>query len=149
MKPYVGTGGCLNQSSVKMFTCLSHPLTEKAKDRLKSQSAFYRIGVEDLADGPCYLKLIIQKCTIASQATVATTRNSLSTLPAYLESIEGNIEKFNKHVRVLQDCLHQSGEKYPDLLTNLFTAYCTGQEIDFKDYMKLQHKLYIDGKADF
>ena len=146
---YIGTGGWPDQNSAQMFTCLSHSLTEEAKERLKSQSTPYRIGVEELADGPCYLKLIIQKCTTASRATVATIRNSLSALPAYMESIEGNVKKFNKHVRVLQDSLHQRGEECPDLLINLFAAYRTIQETDFKDYMRLQHTLYIDGKVDF
>jgi hypothetical protein len=31
----------------------------------------------------------------------------------------------------------------------MFKGFCTAQEVDFKDYMKLQYKSYIDGKADF
>ena len=146
---YVGRGVHKDHNSAQMFTCLTHSLTEEAKERLKSQSSSYRIGVEELADGPCFLKLIIQKCTTASRSTVATIRNSLSTLPAYMELVKGDIEMFNEHVRVLRDSLLQRGEQCPDLLVNLFTAYRTVQEVDFKDYMKLQYTFYIDGKADF
>jgi hypothetical protein len=147
---YFGTGGCPDQNSVQMFTCLSHSLTEKAKYRLKSQSMLYRIGIEVLADGPCSLKLIIQKWTTASQAMAATNRNSLSIIPAFMESIECNLAKFNKHVRVLQGSIHQHGEECPNLLINLFTAYHTVvQVIDFRDFVKLQLTLDINCKADF
>ena len=145
---YFGTGGCPDQNSTQMFTRLSHSLTE-AKDRLKPQSVIYRIGIEDLTDGPCYLKLIIQKWTTASQAMAATNRNSLNIIPAYMESIECNIAKFNKHVRVLQGSIYQHDEECPNLLINLFTAYHTVQVIDFKDFVKLQLTLYFNGKADF
>ena len=146
---YVGKGGRKDQNSAQMFTCLSHSLTEEAKERLKSQSASYRVGAEDLADGPCFLRLIIQKCTTASRSTVANIRNSLSTLPAYMGLVKGDIEKFNEHVRVLRDSLLQRGEQCPDLLINLFSAYRTVEEADFKDYIRLQYTFYLDGKADF
>ena len=68
---YNGKGGRQEQNSAQMYTCLSKSLTEAAKTRLQSQSAAYRIGPEELADGPCYLRLIIQKCTTDSRATVA------------------------------------------------------------------------------
>ena len=44
---FIATGGRPDQNSAQMFTCLSHSLTEEAKDRLKSQSTTYRIGVEE------------------------------------------------------------------------------------------------------
>lgn len=136
---YVGKGGCQDQNSAQMFTCLSHSLTEEAKERLKSQSASYRVGSEELADGPCFLRLIIQKCTTVSRFTVANIRNLLSTLPSYMELVKGDIEKFNEHVQVLRDSLLQCGEQCPDLLINLFSAYRTVQEVEFKDYMRLQY----------
>ena len=66
-----------------------------------------------------------------------------------MESIECNIAKFNKHVRVLQGSIYQHDEECPNLLINLFTAYHTVQVIDFKDFVKLQLTLYFNGKADF
>ena len=116
---YVGMGGRKEQNSTQMFTCLSHSLTEEAKESFKSQSTSYWIGAKDLANGPCYLRLIIQKCTPASCSTVANIWNSLSTLPAYMDLVKGDIERFTKHVCVLCNSLLQCWEHCPDLLINL------------------------------
>ena len=120
---HVGKGGCEDKNSAQMFTCLSHSLTKEAKERLKSQSASYRVGAEDFANGPCFLQLIIQKCTTDSCSTVANIRNSLCTLLAYMNLVKGEIKKFNKDVCVLCNSLLQHGEQCPDLLINLFSAY--------------------------
>ena len=146
---YNGKGGRQEQNSAQMYTCLSKSLTEAAKTRLQSQSAAYRIGPEELADGPCYLRLIIQKCTTDSRATVATIRNALSNLPSLMTKTEWNIEEFNQQVRVLRNTLLQRGEDSSDLLVNLFAAYRSVQDRDFHHYMRMQHNLYIDGAKDF
>ena len=115
-KTYVGRGVCKDQNIAQMCPYLSHSLKEKATQRLKSQSSSYRIGSEGLTDGPSYLKLVIQKCTTASQSMVATIRNLMIALPEYIKLVEGDIEKFNDFVWVLQVSLLQCGEQCPDLL---------------------------------
>ena len=146
---YVGQNGREEQNSAQMYACLAKSLTEAAKVKLLSQSSRYRFGDNNLPDGPSFLRLIIQHCTTDSRATVATIRNSLGNLPAYLTSIDGHIEKFNQHVRMLRENLLQRGHDSDDLLVNLFKSYKTVQNQDFRDYIKMQNSFYIDGDKDF
>ena len=120
-KTYVGRGVCKDQNIAQMCPYLSHSLKEKATQRLKSQSSSYRIGSEGLTDGPSYLKLVIQKCTTASQSMVAIIRNLMRALPEYIKLVEGDIEKFNDFLWVLQVSLLQCGEQCPDLLVNIYS----------------------------
>ena len=61
---YNGLRGCKEQNSAQMHACLAQSLTALVLNKLKAQSTMYRIGPDKLLDGPCYLKLIIQSCTI-------------------------------------------------------------------------------------
>jgi hypothetical protein len=146
---YVGQEGRKEQNSAQMYACLAKSLTEAAKVKILSQSAQYRIGQNHLPDGPSFLRLLIQRCTTDSRATVATIRNSLGNLPVFMTSIEGNVEKFNQHVRMLRDSLLQRGQDSDDLLVNLFKSYKVVPNQDFRDYIKMQNNFYIDGDKDF
>jgi hypothetical protein len=144
-RTYVGQNGRQEQNSAQMYTCLSKSLTEAAKIKILSQSSQYRIGADEVTDGPSFLRLIIQRCTTDSRATVALIRNSLGNLPAFMSSVEGNVEKFNQHVRVLRDNLLQRGHDSDDLLVNLFKSYKVVANQDFRDYIKMQNSFYIEG----
>ena len=146
---YVGQNGRKEQNSAQMFACLSRSLTETARIKLLSQSSRYRIGIDDLPDGPSFLRLIIQHCTTDSRATVATIRNSLSNLPAFITSVDGDVEKFNQHVRGLRESLLQRGQDSTDLLVNLFKSYKMVPNQDFRDYIRMQNSFYTDGNKDF
>ena len=52
---------------------------------------------------------------------VATIRNLMIALPEYIKLVEGDIEKFNDFVWVLQVSLLQCGEQCPDLLVNIYS----------------------------
>ena len=68
---YNGHRGHKEQNSAQMHACLAQSLTELVLSKLKFQPAVFRIGPDKLANGPCYLKLIIQSCTIEGRSTVA------------------------------------------------------------------------------
>ena len=143
---YNGLRGRKEQNSAQMHACLAQSLTASVLNKLKAQSSMYRIGPDKLSDGPCYLKLIIQSCTIEGRSTVAAIRDSLGTLPAYMAKVGCDIGKFNEYVRELRDSLLQRGEESQDILNNLFKAYLTVREPSFNEYMRLQNMNYIDGK---
>jgi hypothetical protein len=143
---YNGHRGRKEQNSAQMHACLAQSITESVLSKLKAQSAIFRIGPEKLADGPCYLKLIIQSCTIEGRSTVAAIRDSLSSLPAYMATVGCDIGKFNEYVRELRDSLLQRGEESQDILNNLFKSYLTVREPSFNEYMRMQNINYIEGK---
>ena len=143
---YNGHRGRKEQNSAQMHACLAQSITESVLSKLKAQSAIFRIGPEKLADGPCYLKLIIQSCTIEGRSTVAAIRDSLSSLPAYMATVGCDIGKFNQYVRELRDSLLQRGEESQDILNNLFKSYLTVREPSFNEYMRMQNINYIEGK---
>jgi hypothetical protein len=143
---YNGHRGRKEQNSAQMHACLAQSLTESVLSKLKSQSAVFRIGPDKLADGPCYLKLIIQSCTIEGRSTVAAIRDALGSLPAYMAKVGCDIGKFNDYVREQRDSLLQRGEESQDILNNLFKAYLTVREPTFNEYIRMQNMHYVDGK---
>ena len=116
------------QNSAQLFTSVYDSLSLEALLKISTDSSAYRLtsAVNPnfvVASGACFLKLLITRCTVDTRLTVATIRRTLNNLDVYMGSVEGDIEKFNLHVRVQRDALLSRGETSSDLLTNLFTAY--------------------------
>jgi hypothetical protein len=80
-----------------MGQCLLNSMAEAGKLKImKESNAYY---VNGILSGPLLLKLILKKAIIDSRATSANFREQLTTLDAYMVSVECNVELFNQHVK--------------------------------------------------
>ena len=104
---YNGHRGCNEQYSAQMHACLAQSLKVLVLNKVKVESTIFQTGPDKLADGPCYLKLIIQSYTIEGRSTAAAIQDALGSLPAYMAKVGCDIGKFNEDVRELHDSLLQ------------------------------------------
>ena len=57
-------------------------------------------SVDRIKNGPTLFKLIINKFTIYTRSTVTVIRKSLGNLDQYLVTVDGNLRKFMKYVKL-------------------------------------------------
>ena len=90
----------------------------------------------------------LSECTLICPTIAPTIRNHLSSLSTYTLLVNGNVERVNyNHVHMLQDSLILFGEECLDQLVYLFSTYCSVQEINFGDFMKLHYTFSIKDKC--
>jgi hypothetical protein len=85
------------QNGVQMGQFLLNSMTEAGKLKIMKESDAYY--VDGILSGPLLLKLILKKAIIDSRATSAYLREQLTTLDAYMASVDCNVELFNQHVK--------------------------------------------------
>jgi hypothetical protein len=134
------------QDSQMLFDCLMHSLTEEAKTRIRLHEADYRIG--DIGGGVMLFKVIIRESHVDTNATAAAIRVQLANLPAYMQDVGSDIDKFNRHVRLLVQGLAARSETSNDLLVNLFAGYRAAGDEEFVKYVKDKQNHYDEGNRD-
>jgi hypothetical protein len=148
----------MSQNSVQLFTCLYASLTMDMHLKVSTDASTYRLsprGIlapsedDTIANGACFLKLLIMRSSVDTRATVFKLRTVLNSLNVYIASVNFDIERFNQHVRIQRDALLSRGELVSDLLTNLFAAYLAVDEPTFHSYMVSQRDQYYDGRIEF
>jgi hypothetical protein len=119
-------------------------MTEASKlTIMKESDAYY---VNGILSGPLLLKLILKKAIIDSRATSANLREQLTTLDAYMMSVDCNVELFNQHVKEVIVGLRARGESTDELVVNLFKSYCMVGDSEFSRYIKNKRYSYDDGE---
>ena len=77
------------QNAAQLFVYLMNSLTEEAIQTVTIDHEQYTIG--DFQDGPLFLKTIIAKSHIDTNATISTVRLRLDNLDAHMEKLDSNI----------------------------------------------------------
>ena len=131
------------QDSMMLYECLMNSLCKEAKDTITTSKEMYFIG--DKPSGSSLLKLIIQESHIDTNATTDNIRKKLSSLDAYMPTIDHNIRTFNTYVKNLVKALAARGETTTDLLTNLFKAYLAVPDKQFKAYINGKLERHEEG----
>ena len=118
------------QDSMMLYECLMNSLCKEAKDMITTSKDEYILG--DKPSGSALLKLIIQESHIDTNATTDNIRQKLSSLDAYIPTIDHNIRTFNTYVKNQVQALAARGHSTTDLLSNLFKAYMVVSDKQFK-----------------
>jgi hypothetical protein len=126
-----------------MFEFLRDSLTDSARIRLSVESESYQINERE--DGPCYLKTLLIKFHVETNATNFHLRESLSLLPSRMKDLKSNVAKFNDHVSAIVVELAAGGETSSDLIVYVFRSYLSIEDQEFKRYIQNQKEKYDEG----
>ena len=73
-------------------------------------------------------------------------RKIIWSLDQYMATVDGNLHKFSKHVKINRLTLNCRKERTYDLLTNIFTAYKSSPNKELRAYAACKQDDYDDGK---
>ena len=104
-----------------MYEAPIHSLTDLAYEHLMGY--LDQAKVRRTKSDPTLFKLIIFKFTIDTRSTVTVIREKIASLDQYMATVDGNLCKFTKHVKINRLTLTCRKERTYSLLTNPFTAY--------------------------
>ena len=131
------------QDSDMLYQFLTDSLTDEAKIRVGTTPHLYTVGPR--MSGACYLKVIIGKSMIDTDATINTLRIQISNLSTKMVELKYNVKEFNSYVAVIRNSLLVRGEEVPELVINLFKAYLVVNDDEFVRYMRIKKDASDDG----
>ena len=131
------------QDNIQMVKCILSSLTLPGFRKINTWHSDWHIGDRPVAY--LLIKVIIRESYIDTQATTRILRDHLSSSPAKLEELKGDIDQFNAFVKVTMDQLAARGETTQDLLANLFKGYLSSRDVNFRKYMEKKQEDYDDG----
>jgi hypothetical protein len=88
---------------------------------------------------------LISKVQIDTVSTMNVLRREVRRLDEKTSNFGGNITKFNEYVKRIVIALALYNENCPELLLNLFDAYCTIDDSDFHAYILNKRTNWEDG----
>ena len=146
---YLDTESREAQDSVQAFHSLRASLTPSALAKVNVHKAEYTIG--GIPSGPLFYKVIMRESHLDTNATALSIREQLGSgsMASYLQSVSYDITKFNQHILVLIESLKARGETTNDLLANLFTAYASVKDEEFRPYVSSKRSDYEDRTRQF
>ena len=98
--------------------------------------------VRGLPSSVVLLKIIIRESHIDTNAITRHIREKVSELNKYLETVRHNVVKFNDHAKDLMNSLRTRGESFMDLVSNLFKAYKSLPDNNFRRYIAAKEDDY-------
>jgi hypothetical protein len=128
------------QQSGMLFLFLTNSLEQDAQNIMDIDKAPYTIN--DMPDGVCFLKEIITKAYVDTNATVDTIRKAISRLDDKIKELKFDIKVFNAYVKTQVNSLAAHGIQCTELLTNLFAAYNQVQDAEFAQHVRLYYFNY-------
>jgi hypothetical protein len=131
------------QMNIQMVKCILASLSLPGFRKVHTWHTDWHIG--DRPAAHLLVKVIIREAYIDTQATTRILREHLSSLPAKLDELKGDIDQLNAFVKVTQDQLAARGETSNDLLANLFKGYLSSKDVTFRRYIDKKQEDYDDG----
>jgi hypothetical protein len=120
---YIEGQSLFAQDTYMLYKCLMASLTSKAKKKILIWSNQYKIRENKISSGVALLKIIIRESHLDTNATTNQIRTKLSSLDAYISTIDSDIGQFNQYVKLLVQSLTARNQSTLDLLINLFKGY--------------------------
>jgi hypothetical protein len=141
---YIAAQSRQAQNSMMMFQCLTGSLTEEASVMMLSNPEAYTVN--SVPSGPCFLKAIIGKASIDSNAKVFLLRETLANLHLKMNEYGGDVRRFNVFVDNTRINLAGRGESVDELTTHLFKAYEQVNDAKFQHFIQnLRDKADMEG----
>jgi len=152
---------CRCQNSAMMFQCINASISTEVLAKVSTDPTCYRIllpavpaqgnqpavPAEEVEDGPCFLKAIIDDTYANTATNVALARRNLANLREYIKTVpEYNIITFHQYVKEQLQELEVANETTTDLLVNLFSAYREVPDKQFKGYVQPIQDQHYDAR---
>jgi hypothetical protein len=141
---YIATPTRKAQDSNMLYHCLMNSLSVTAKESILMWEDEFNVNGKQ--SGVLLYKVIVRESHIDSNATSTSIRTQMSNLSTYIQEVGGDIQKFNKHVKLLVQGLAARGERSTDLLVNIFNAYKSVKDETFIKYVVEKESAYEEGK---
>jgi hypothetical protein len=145
------------QNAEQLLLCLQASISRSVYNRVHQLEKKYTITrepeKEEIWDGVCYLKFLIDCYHVNTRSSTAQIWKRLSQLPAYMRNVaKGGVQQLCIHTRSLLDQLNAAGETTMDLLANLMEALKLAPNNDFQRWLKMRIDMWstkqIDWKQD-
>ena len=136
----------MDQDTYMLYKCLMSSLTNEARKKVSIWSNQYRIGEAKNVSGVALLKVIIRESHLDTNATVNQIRTKLSSLDAYIVTIDADIGRFNQYVKLLIQSLKARNQESSDLLINLFKGYGAVSDEVFRSWLLRKQDDHEEGK---
>jgi hypothetical protein len=149
------------QNSAMMFQCINASISTEVLAKVSTNPTRYCIQLpavpaqgnqpavpaEEVEDGPCFLKAIIDDTYANTATNVALAHRNLANLQEYVKNVpEYNIIMFHQYVKEQLQELEAANETTTDLLVNLFAAYREAPDKQFKGYVQPIQDQHYDGR---
>ena len=144
---YIGHPVRNAQNSDMLYQFLDKSLSKEMRKTMMTERSKYEITANDVTynDGPSFLKALLMKSQVETNATNFYLRETLQRLPEKISDMDDNIEDFNDYVSMQVTNLSAGGQTSTDLLVSLFLAYQRVKDRDFNDYIKRKKEQYDEG----
>jgi hypothetical protein len=133
------------QDSMMLYQFLLNSLTDAAKLTILSDKDLYYVNGHP--SGVCFLKVIIGRSSIDTNAKISLLRKKIARLTETMKNeFKGNVREFNTYVSLQKDQLLGRGQDVSELITHLFDAYLSGvADEEFHRYIETYQNQYDDG----
>jgi hypothetical protein len=134
-----------SQNSLMLYMFLSNSLDTTAHNVMDINPEKYRINGEN--EGVLFLKEIINKAYVDTNATVDTIRKAISKLDDKIKEMKFDIKAFNTYVQTQVNALNAHGIECTELVTNLFAAYKQVPDNEFLQHVQMYYFQYTSANA--
>lgn len=133
------------QNQVQMYHAIMNSLTSEAHLKIITETDKYTVNGTPI--GTALFKCLMQKTIIDTKSTTNHLRQELTTLDAYIATVNSDIPKFNNHVKIARSALVARGERTDDLMIQLFRAYAAVTDRTFVQYIQSHKDRYDDNET--
>jgi len=130
------------QDSFMMYSFLRNSIGEKARKKMVTEDSKFRVTNQHIPSGPCFLKVLLMKFGVETNATTFHLRETLHDLPKKMKSFNDNIDDFNQYVSAQVEDLAAGGQTSDDLLVYLFRSYLVVKDTNFNSYIRRKKEEY-------
>lgn len=140
---YVGQQSRAAQENIQAVQAILNSLSITGYNKVHAYKDAWHIN--HLPSALALIKVIIREAFIDTNATTRILREKLSSLPAQLALVNGDITKLNSFVMTTMEQLRARGQTTADLVANLFKGYLLADDETFVAYIEKKQEDFDEG----
>ena len=130
---YIGQQNRNAQVSHQIYQCLKRSISATVTERMVTETNQFMI--QDIADGPTFLMVLIQVFFVQTEAQPSLLRIKISQAYLMIAEHEYNVDSFNTEINAYVQKLAANGEATEDLFAHLTKAYKAVPDKYFHQYI--------------
>ena len=131
------------ENKYQLYHLLNNSLNVSEAVKIISDITKYQIVSNPCAD--LISKLLIHKSIIKTMDTASNMRENLSSLDAYISTVNPDIEKFNEYANINYEALSARGERCDVMMSNQLNGFVVAWDKAFLRYIQHQKYKYDNG----